>query len=109
MSFLPLLHLWLPICAARVAPGRVLFELGGVPIREELARKGMKKISSVFSKVLMFLISAFSEAAAKLPLQVAFISRSTPPRLGNIDILPGMETLINGKRTIQPPMTTVQS
>ncbi len=24
----------------RVAPGRVLFELGGAPIREELAREG---------------------------------------------------------------------
>lgn len=24
----------------RVAPGRVLFEIGGVPVREELAREG---------------------------------------------------------------------
>lgn len=46
---------------------------------------------------------AFAQAAAKLPLAVAVITRSTPPRLGNLDIVPGTETLKHGKWTVQPP------
>ncbi|KAF8637002.1 hypothetical protein AX17_003115 [Amanita inopinata Kibby_2008] len=52
--------------ATRVPTGRVIFEIGGVPIREELARDIMR------------------QAAAKLPTKMEFITRSTPPRLGNL-------------------------
>ncbi|KAF6747147.1 mitochondrial 54S ribosomal protein YmL47 [Ephemerocybe angulata] len=56
--------------ACRVPIGRVLFEIGGVPIREELARDIMR------------------QAAAKLPCEMEFINRSSPPRLGNMLIYP---------------------
>lgn len=50
--------------------GRVLFEIGGIPIREELAREALR------------------QASTKLPCVVDFITRSAPPRLGNLDIVP---------------------
>ncbi|KAF9444376.1 ribosomal protein L16 [Macrolepiota fuliginosa MF-IS2] len=57
--------------ATRVPIGRVLFEIGGgVPIREELAREVLR------------------QASDKLPTQMEFISRSSPPRLGNLLIHP---------------------
>jgi len=51
--------------ATRVSTGRVIFEIGGTPIREELARDALR------------------QAADKLPSTTEFITRSTPPRLGN--------------------------
>ncbi|OCH85069.1 mitochondrial ribosomal protein L16 [Obba rivulosa] len=56
--------------ATRVAPGRVLFEIGGVPIREELAREALRL------------------ANAKLPTINEFITRSSPARLGNLLLTP---------------------
>ncbi|KAK7467210.1 39S ribosomal protein L16, mitochondrial [Stygiomarasmius scandens] len=56
--------------AARIPTGRVIFEIGGVPIREELARDILR------------------QAAAKLPTKMEFISRTTPPRLGNLVLHP---------------------
>ncbi|KAF8582546.1 ribosomal protein L16 [Ramaria rubella] len=60
--------------ATRVGPARVLFEIGtppGVPpIREEIARDALR------------------QASDKLPCTCDFITRETPPRLGNLDILP---------------------
>ncbi|TFK41700.1 ribosomal protein L10e/L16 [Crucibulum laeve] len=56
--------------ATRVPTGRVIFEIGGAPIREELARDIMRIASS------------------KLPTKMEFISRSTPPRLGNLVLHP---------------------
>ncbi|OBZ77938.1 54S ribosomal protein L16, mitochondrial [Grifola frondosa] len=56
--------------ATRVAPGRVLFELGGAPIREELAREALRL------------------ACDKLPTKNEFIDRSALPRLGNLLIHP---------------------
>ncbi|KAK7051285.1 39S ribosomal protein L16, mitochondrial [Paramarasmius palmivorus] len=56
--------------ATRQPTGRVLFEIGGVPIREELAREILR------------------QAAAKLPTKMEFISRDTPPRLGNLVLHP---------------------
>ncbi|KAI0070553.1 mitochondrial ribosomal protein L16 [Panus rudis PR-1116 ss-1] len=55
--------------ATRVPTGRVLFEIGGVPIREELARE---------------VDAALRLASAKLPVATEFINRSSPPRLGNL-------------------------
>ncbi|KAJ3475719.1 hypothetical protein NLI96_g11653 [Meripilus lineatus] len=52
--------------ATRVPTGRVLFEIGGVPVREELAREALRLASD------------------KLPTQNEFITRSTPPRLGSL-------------------------
>ncbi|KAF7323821.1 54s ribosomal protein l16 [Mycena kentingensis (nom. inval.)] len=56
--------------ATRVPIGRVIVEIGGIPIREELAREALRL------------------AAAKLPTKMEFIRRSTPPRLGNLVLHP---------------------
>ncbi|THH26490.1 hypothetical protein EUX98_g7698 [Antrodiella citrinella] len=58
--------------ATRVAPGRVLFEIGGVPVREELAREALRL------------------ACDKLPVMCEFIRHDTPPRLGSL-VLPREE------------------
>ncbi|KAJ6486842.1 mitochondrial 54S ribosomal protein YmL47 [Mycena sanguinolenta] len=55
--------------ATRVPTGRVILEVGGTPIREELAREGSCPLRL---------------ASTKLPTKMEFISRSTPPRLGNL-------------------------
>ncbi|KAN0105165.1 ribosomal protein L16 [Russula decolorans] len=52
--------------ATRVPTGRVIFEIGGAPVREELARDALR------------------QAGDKLPTTVEFINRKTPPRLGNL-------------------------
>ncbi|KAH9974706.1 ribosomal protein L10e/L16 [Lactifluus volemus] len=52
--------------ATRVSTGRVIFEIGGTPVREELARDALRL------------------AGAKLPTIMEFIDRKTPPRLGNL-------------------------
>jgi len=51
--------------ATRVPTGRVIFEIGGTPVREELAREALR------------------QAGDKLPSTTEFITRSTPPRLGS--------------------------
>ncbi|KAG6877208.1 hypothetical protein C0993_009400 [Termitomyces sp. T159_Od127] len=56
--------------ATRVQTGRVIFEIGGTPIREELARDALR------------------QAASKLPTVMEFINRSTPPRLGRLVLHP---------------------
>ncbi|CAK5272951.1 unnamed protein product, partial [Mycena citricolor] len=56
--------------ASRVSTGRVVVEIGGTPIREELAREALRI------------------AAAKLPTKMEFIRRSTPPRLGTLILRP---------------------
>ncbi|KAF9525388.1 mitochondrial 54S ribosomal protein YmL47 [Crepidotus variabilis] len=56
--------------ATRVPTGRVIFEIGGVPIREELARDILR------------------QASAKLPTKMEFINKNTPPRLGNLLLHP---------------------
>ncbi|KAF8726539.1 hypothetical protein AX14_007744 [Amanita brunnescens Koide BX004] len=61
--------------ATRVPTGRVIFEIGGVPIREELARDILR------------------QAAAKLPTKMEFITRSSPPRLGSLILHPPKPTL----------------
>jgi ribosomal protein L16 len=61
--------------ATRINKGRVIFEIGGVPIREELARDALR------------------QASARLPTPTEFIHRSTPPRLGNMLILPPKPTV----------------
>ncbi|KAI0330083.1 mitochondrial ribosomal protein L16 [Cubamyces sp. BRFM 1775] len=68
--------------ATRVAPGRVIFELGGAPIREELAREALRL------------------ACAKLPTLMEFIDRKAPPRLGNLLITPELPADVNPQQTI---------
>ena len=63
----------------RVNTNRVLFEIGGIPIREELAREALR------------------QASAKLPCVMEFITRATPPRVGNLDIVPEGFTVRSGK------------
>ncbi|KAH7911163.1 ribosomal protein L10e/L16 [Hygrophoropsis aurantiaca] len=56
--------------ATRVPTGRVIFEIGGAPIREELAREALR------------------QAADKLPTTMEFVTRASLPRLGNMVIQP---------------------
>ncbi|KAI0769744.1 mitochondrial ribosomal protein L16 [Trametes elegans] len=70
--------------ATRVAPGRVIFELGGVPIREELAREALRL------------------ACDKLPTRMEFIDRQAPPRLGNLVIAPEIPADVNPETTVAP-------
>ncbi|KAH0834742.1 mitochondrial 54S ribosomal protein YmL47 [Lanmaoa asiatica] len=56
--------------ATRVPTGRVIFEVGGVPIREEIAREALRL------------------GAAKLPSTYEFITCKSPPRLGSVLIEP---------------------
>jgi len=59
--------------ATRVPIGRVIFEIGGAPVREELARDALR------------------QAAHKLPTTMEFINRKSPPRLGNLLLYPEVE------------------
>jgi len=70
-----------------VPTGRVIFEIGGVPIREELARDGMKCIQLILDSLIDF-VPVLRIASAKLPTQMEFISKSAPPRLGNMVLHP---------------------
>ncbi|KAG7090816.1 hypothetical protein E1B28_009900 [Marasmius oreades] len=63
--------------ATRQPTGRVIFEIGGVPIREELARDILR------------------QAASKLPTKMEFINRETPPRLGNLVLHPTKPTKVD--------------
>ncbi|TFK99495.1 ribosomal protein L10e/L16, partial [Pterulicium gracile] len=56
--------------ATRVPTGRVIFEIGGTPIREELAREALR------------------QASDKLPTTMEFITRKSPPRLGSLILHP---------------------
>ncbi|KAG1735628.1 uncharacterized protein EDB91DRAFT_1144432 [Suillus paluster] len=60
--------------ATRVPTGRVIFEIEGTPLREELAREALR------------------QAADKFPTMMEFITRSTPPRLGNLVLHPASIT-----------------
>ncbi|KAJ7136090.1 mitochondrial 54S ribosomal protein YmL47 [Mycena epipterygia] len=70
--------------ATRVPIGRVILEIGGVPIREELAREALRL------------------AASKLPTKMEFISKATPPRLGNLILHPPTPPKL---KLDQPPPT----
>jgi len=59
--------------ATRVPTGRVIFEIGGTPVREELARDALR------------------QAGNKLPTTMEFIDRKTPPRLGNLLLTPELK------------------
>ncbi|KAH8814781.1 mitochondrial ribosomal protein L16 [Flagelloscypha sp. PMI_526] len=52
--------------ARRIPTGKVVFEIGGKPIREELARK------------------IFREVESRFPTKMEFITRQTPARLGRL-------------------------
>lgn len=74
-----------------VNKGRVIFEIGGVPIREELARDGMPYC--FFSDYRLTQFSALRQASEKLPTKMEFIHKSAPPRLGNMLIVPPKPTV----------------
>ena len=80
-----------------VPTGRVIFEIGGVPIREELARD-----SASLNNILFFYHlttrtphSVLRQAASKLPTKMEFINRATPPRLGNLVLHPPKPVLMD--------------
>ncbi|KAI0000694.1 ribosomal protein L16 [Russula compacta] len=56
--------------ATRVPTGRVIFEIGGAPVREELARDALR------------------QAGCMLPTTMEFIDRKSPPRLGYMLLSP---------------------
>lgn len=69
----------------------MIFELGGVPIREELAREG------VYSKRILFIqahshFKALRLAVVKLPTAMEFIDKAAPPRLGRLLLEPPKDT-----------------
>lgn len=72
-----------------VATGRVIFEIGGAPIREELARDSeCITILRVASIIDFFRFEALRQAGDKLPTTTEFITRKTLPRLGSLEIRP---------------------
>ncbi|EIW86285.1 hypothetical protein CONPUDRAFT_114464 [Coniophora puteana RWD-64-598 SS2] len=74
--------------ATWVPTGRVIFEVGGVPIREEIAREALR------------------QASDKLPTKMEFIARQTPPRLGRLLITPETPIVPPSsavKRTVETP------
>ncbi|KAL0059285.1 39S ribosomal protein L16, mitochondrial [Marasmius tenuissimus] len=72
--------------ATRQPTGRVIFEIGGVPIREELARDILR------------------QAASKLPTKMEFISKDTPPRLGNLVLHPPAPPKLDPS-VVEPPLS----
>ncbi|KDQ60252.1 hypothetical protein JAAARDRAFT_32631 [Jaapia argillacea MUCL 33604] len=71
--------------ATRVPTGRVIFEIGGPPIREELAREALRQASN------------------RLPTKMEFINRSALPRLGNLLITPDMPMLPGTTAVVRQP------
>jgi len=86
-----------------VPTGRVIFEIGGTSIREELARDGKLPWPALFYTNSTPL-TALRQAADKLPTIMEFITRSTPPRLGNLVLhpeAPAMEHLPDVAQTAE--------
>lgn len=77
----------------RVPHGKVVFEVGGGGIREEIAKEALRL------------------ASAKLPGPTEFISTSTPPRLGNIAdaFAPESATTIGSSSSSSGPNLTTAS
>ncbi|KAH7882470.1 ribosomal protein L16p/L10e-domain-containing protein [Phlebopus sp. FC_14] len=75
--------------ATRAPIGRVIFEIGGTPIREEMAREG---ILTTYSLPLLLIdelsVLALRLAAAKLPSTYEFVDRRALPRLGSMLVEP---------------------
>lgn len=81
----------------RVPIGRVVFEVGGGGIREEIAKEGTHlAVTPVHtSLILMTFFPALRLASAKLPVQTEFISINSLPRLG--------ATLVNKAAPVTEP------
>jgi len=71
------------VCAYSVPTGRVIFEIGGTPVREELAREGWHLLERLCDLYLICASPALRQAGDKLPSTTEFITRSTLPRLGS--------------------------
>jgi hypothetical protein len=65
--------------------GRVVFEVGGGGIREEIAKEGTLSSPSPPPQIPLtsFRLPALRLASAKLPVQTEFISINSLPRLGS--------------------------
>lgn len=81
--------------ACRVPFGRVVFEIGGGGIREEIAKQGMSSLSLLIPSVLLGTKRikvnknqadeiALRLAQMKLPVQTEFIHHTAPARLGSL-------------------------
>ena len=82
--------------------GRVIFEIGGAPVREELARDGGVVLYSLATFPLN-VYAALRQAGDKLPTTVEFIGRKAPPRLGNLLLTPEVE------ERLEPTATSTSS
>ena len=72
----------------RVPVGRVIFEVGGAALREEIAKQGMSPLSSgenpAHEDWIGIRVLALKMAQDKLPVKTEFITVNTAPRLGSI-------------------------
>jgi hypothetical protein len=71
---------------SRVPTVRVIFEIGGAPAHEELARDG--RVVLFFCRISANCPAALRQARDNLPTTMEFIDRKTPPRLGNLLLAP---------------------
>ncbi|KAG6379608.1 ribosomal protein L16p/L10e-domain-containing protein [Boletus reticuloceps] len=92
--------------ATRVPTGRVIFEVGGVPIREEIAREG--NCPALLLPLYQLNIPvALRLGAAKLPTTYEFITRKSLPRLGNMLIEPLSPSIPpTPVTTLEPPQAS---
>lgn len=77
--------------------GRVIFEIGGAPVREELARDG--RVVLFPCRILLIVHVALRQAGDKLPTTLEFINRKTPPRLGNLLLTPEVKERLESSST----------
>jgi ribosomal protein L16/L10AE len=80
-----------------VPKGRVIFEIGGAPVREELARDG--KLCCSLVEFLLIVHAALRQAGDKLPTTTEFIDRKTPLRLGNLLLTPEVKERLESSST----------
>ena len=79
---------WVPcllaslIYRSRAPPGRVIFEIGGGGLREEIARDGMCESTHPLSSLIES--TALKLASVRLPFRTEFITPASLPRLGNL-------------------------
>jgi ribosomal protein L16/L10AE len=86
-----------------VPTGRVIFEIGGAPVREELAREGATYRFSPVTPLNVYVRSALRQASHKLPTTMEFIDRKSPPRLGNLLLYPEVENSPDSSATSTSP------
>lgn len=83
----------------RAGPGKVIFEVGGGGLREEIARDGLSRTRIASTKPSHVSSQALRLAAAKLPFRTEFITPAALPRLGNL-LIPRPSPIIDDLSSI---------